>query len=109
MSSSEFQQTAILRSPDQVSATVMDFFKKATTRLDICAVTVKPDQPEPIEGQSKAYLDVKKRGGALRLLTDITKDNVSYIKEVVRQGTDVQHLSGIGGNFAISDNEYVAT
>jgi hypothetical protein len=87
----------------------MDFFGSTTKRLDICAVTVEPSQPEPIEGLSNAYLEVKKRGGTLRLLTEITPQNSGYLKEVERKGTDIRHLSGIGGNFAISDTEYVAT
>lgn len=87
----------------------MKFFSKAQTRMDICAVTIAPNQPEPVEGMMEAYFSVQKRGGKLRLLTELTKDNAAYCKEVMSQGVEIRHLQGIKGNFAISDSEYLAS
>lgn len=76
--------------------------------MDICAVTIEPEQPEPVEGMVEAYFSIIKRGGKLRLLTRITEKNSSYCKKVVAQGVEIRHLEGIVGNFAVSDSEFLA-
>src|SRR5437867_2884748 len=60
---------------------------------------------EPIK---KAFLDAKGRGVHLRYLTEITKDNLSYCKQLLQIVHDLRHLNGIKGNFMISESEYVA-
>jgi two-component system, OmpR family, sensor histidine kinase VicK len=43
-----------------------------------------------------------------RYITEITKDNLPYCKELA-QYVELRHLDGIRGNFAINESEYVAT
>ena len=47
-------------------------------------------------------------GIRLRYLTEITKDNISYCKELIPLVDEVRHLDGIKGNFMISQTEYLA-
>jgi two-component system sensor histidine kinase VicK len=49
-----------------------------------------------------------KRGVKRRLLTEITRDNLVYCKQLVNV-LDLRHLDGIKGNFAVSENEYMAS
>jgi two-component system sensor histidine kinase VicK len=44
----------------------------------------------------------------MRLVTDITKENLPYCKEIMKVA-QVRHLEGIRGNFGVSETEYVAT
>ena len=60
---------------------------------------------EPIK---RAFLDAKRRNVNLRYLTEITKDNISYCKQLVSIINDLRHLEGIKGNFMISESEYLA-
>jgi two-component system, OmpR family, sensor histidine kinase VicK len=60
---------------------------------------------EPIR---RAFLDAKRRNVNLRYLTEITKDNISYCKQLVSIINDLRHLEGIKGNFMISESEYLA-
>lgn len=55
-----------------------------------------------------AFLDAKSRGVHLRYLTEITKDNLSYCKELLKLVDELRHLDGIKGNFMVSETEYVA-
>ena len=41
-------------------------------------------------------------------LTEITKDNLSYCKRLVKIASELRHLDGIKGNFYISETEYLA-
>ena len=60
---------------------------------------------EPIRG---AFINAKKRGIKLRYLTEISKDNISYCKELIPLVHEMQHSDGIKGNFMISKTEYLA-
>ncbi|HYX55729.1 MAG TPA: hypothetical protein VE818_12445, partial [Nitrososphaeraceae archaeon] len=44
-----------------------------------------------------------------RYVTEITKDNISYCKEMLKFA-EIRHLDGVKGNFEVSDEkEYVGT
>src|SRR4051794_19336562 len=60
-----------------------------------------------IEPIKKAFLDAKSRGIKLRYLTEITKDNIAYCKELITI-VELRHLDGIKGNFMLSETEYLA-
>jgi hypothetical protein len=55
-----------------------------------------------------ALRDVSVRGIKLKVVTEITKDNLSYCKEVIKIG-ELRHLDGNKGNFAVSEKEYTAS
>ena len=44
----------------------------------------------------------------MRYLTEITKHNLSYCKELRKIVDELRHLDGIKGNFMVSDTEYLA-
>ena len=55
------------------------------------------------------YMDVKRRGGRIRLITEITKDNIHYCKELMKIVDELRHLDGLIGGIAVSELEYMAT
>jgi two-component system sensor histidine kinase VicK len=55
-----------------------------------------------------AFSDAKKRGVKLRYLTEISKDNTSFCKELISLVDEMRHLDGIKGNFMLSETEYLA-
>src|SRR5215470_6402482 len=61
-----------------------------------------------IEHIKKAFLDAKSRGARLRYLTEITIDNISYCKVLIKIVDELRHLDGMKGNFMISESEYLA-
>src|SRR5919108_4832995 len=51
----------------------------------------------------------KKRGVKLRYVTEITKDNISYCKQLLTTMVyELRHLDGMKGNFYISESAYLA-
>jgi two-component system sensor histidine kinase VicK len=57
------------------------------------------------------FLDCIKRGIKYYYITEITKDNIHYCKEIlkiIRHG-ELRHLDKIKGNFAVTESEYLAT
>ena len=52
--------------------------------------------------------DLKARNVQSRYITDITKDNIEYCKELM-QISELRHLNEIKGNFALSEKAYTAS
>jgi two-component system sensor histidine kinase VicK len=61
-----------------------------------------------IEPVRQGFIDFKKRGVKIRSITEITKDNLEYCKQL-EDYVQLRHLDGLRGNFAVSETEYVAT
>jgi two-component system, OmpR family, sensor histidine kinase VicK len=55
------------------------------------------------------YIDVIRRGGKIRLITEITKENIHYCKELMKIVTELRHLDGLVGGIAVSESEYMTT
>jgi len=51
--------------------------------------------------------NAKTRGLRARVLTAITRENISFCKEI-SEIVEVRHLDGIKGNFGVTDTDYIA-
>jgi two-component system, OmpR family, sensor histidine kinase VicK len=81
---------------------------KAKIKIDTCMNYTRPPLAILIEPIKNAFLDAKSRSIKLRYLTEITKDNIAYCKELITIVDELRHLDGIKGNFMISETEYLA-
>jgi two-component system, OmpR family, sensor histidine kinase VicK len=61
-----------------------------------------------IEPVRQGFIDFKKRGLKIRSITEITRENLEYCKQLGGY-VQLRHLDGLRGNFAVSETEYVAT
>jgi signal transduction histidine kinase len=68
----------------------------------------RPELAIMLEPIREAFLDAKGRNIGLRYITEITKDNMSYCKELMTMVDELRHLEGIKGNFMLSETEYVS-
>ena len=75
------------------------------------AIRISPSVIIRIKSIKKIFLDCIKRGIKYKYITEITKDNISYCKEISNiLGFDsIRHLDKIKGNFAVTESEYIAT
>jgi two-component system sensor histidine kinase VicK len=81
---------------------------KVRYRFDNCGDVRHPSIIVTTEPVRKAFVDVKNRGVKTRVITEITKDNLHYCKEHMQVVSEVRHLDGVRGNFAVTDTEYVS-
>jgi signal transduction histidine kinase len=56
----------------------------------------------------KGYNDFKRRGVRIRFITEITSQNLEYVKELMNYA-EVRHMDTVKGNMAVSETEYIAT
>ncbi len=102
------ERTEVLHGEQNVVNIVLQFTSKATNRIDACVDYTRPSLVVEIEELRKAFLDAKSRGVKLRYVTEITEDNVSYCKELIKIVDELRHIAGIKGNFYLSETEYIA-
>jgi signal transduction histidine kinase len=89
---------------EQTDMTLNDIVCNANKDLCICGDFTLPDfiLTERIR---QAFQDAKAKGIRIRLITEITRDNLSSCKQI-KKFAEVRHLEKIIGNFAINDLEY---
>ena len=89
----------------------MQVSANAKSEIYIYGDSVSPSVIIRIKSIKKIFLDCIKRGIKYKYITEITKDNVSYCKEISNMlGFDsIRHLDKVKGNFAVTESEYIAT
>jgi two-component system sensor histidine kinase VicK len=102
------ERTEVLYGTKNTTNAILEFLSDADTKMDVCADFTWPSVAMGIDVFRNALIDIKKRGIRPRYITTITKDNLTYCKEAMKIG-ELRHLDGIKGNFAVSENEYMAS
>jgi signal transduction histidine kinase len=78
-------------------------------RVDVCGDYSMPSVILASEPVRKGYFELNRRGVRIRWITDITKENASSCKEIMKIA-ELRHLDGVKGGFVVADEKvYVAT
>jgi two-component system sensor histidine kinase VicK len=101
-------RTDIIHGIDNVVNTVSQFIFNTKYKIDACVDYTRPYLAIEINQLRDAFFDAKKRGIKIRYLTEITKDNLRYCRELMPLVGELRHLNGIKGSFYISEQEYAA-
>ncbi len=101
------EKTEVVYGTSNVLNTGIQFFSNARLKVDTCMEYTHPSLALRIDSIRKSFLDAKGRDVKLRYITEITTENISYCKELMKIG-EVRHLDGIKGNFMVSEKEYLA-
>ena len=101
-------KTEIVRGSGNVVDCLVQFMCKAKLRIDVCVDHTRPYLAIEIIRLRDAFVDAKRRHITIRYITEITKDNLRYCKELISLVDELRHLNGIKGNFYVSEQEYAA-
>jgi two-component system, OmpR family, sensor histidine kinase VicK len=94
---------------DNVINIVLQFLSQTNNKIDACVDYTRPSLAIDFLALKNAFLNAKKRGVKLRYVTEITKDNISYCKQLLTTMVyELRHLDGMKGNFYISESAYLA-
>ena len=102
------EKTEVLYGFNKTTEVLLKFLNSAEVSMNICADYTWPSVAMGVEVFRKGLYELKTRSVQSRFITDITKDNIEYCKELM-QISELRHLDGIKGNFAISEKTYVAS
>jgi two-component system sensor histidine kinase VicK len=101
-------RTEIVHGSENVVDCLVQFIRKAKLRIDVCVDHTRPGLAIEISRLGDTFIDAKKRHVKVRYITEITKHNLDYCKELIPLVDEFRHLNGIKGNFYISEEEYAA-
>jgi two-component system, OmpR family, sensor histidine kinase VicK len=107
-SNTSTERTEVFRGKENVIDVVLHFTSRAKDKIDACIDNTRPLLAIEIKQLRKSFSDAKIRGVRLRYVTEITKDNINYCKELMSIIDELRHIDGIKGNFYISETEYIA-
>ena len=102
------EKTEVLYGFEKTTEAIMEFINSAEVSMNICADYTWPSVVMGVEIFKNGIYELKTRNVQSRFVTDITKDNIKYCKELM-QISELRHLDGIKGNFAISEKGYTAS
>jgi two-component system, OmpR family, sensor histidine kinase VicK len=101
-SNTSSERTEIWYGVDNIISRSLEVLSRIQTTYDLCLDSTGVSPILEIEPIKKAYFELKNRTVKIRIITEITTQNISYCKEIMNIG-DVRHLEGIKGNFVIAD------
>ena len=102
------EKTQVLHGFEKTTEAIIRFLYSAEDSMNICADYTWPSVAIGVEVFKKGLYELKKRNVKSRFVTDITKDNIKYCKELM-QISELRHLDGVKGNFAVSEKGYTAS
>jgi two-component system, OmpR family, sensor histidine kinase VicK len=105
---SDSEKTQVLHGFEKTTEVIIKFLYSAEDSMNICADYTWPSVAMGVEVFKKGLYELKTKNVQSRFVTDITKDNIEYCKELM-QISELRHLDGIKGNFALSEKGYTAS
>jgi len=103
------RKTEVLYGAEDAVKRGVCFMSNVIKRMDICFDNRAPSIVINIDEYGKGYRDIKRRGGKIRLLTEITSENINYCKQLMSLVDELRHVDGIKGGLAVSETEFMAT
>ena len=100
--------TKVLYGVETVVNTIIEFLNRTNDVVYACVDQTRPVLTLDTLDLKNAFLYAKKRGVKLHYVTEITKDNISYCKQLMDMVDELRHLDGIKGNFYVSESGYLA-
>lgn len=92
--------TQVLYEQEAIDQAILQFIKNANHRWDIYAISTARPQLTRYEQMQKESIRFKKeRDGVIRYITEITKENLEYCKELMKTTTELRHLPSVKGNY----------
>ena len=103
------ETTEVLYDIENAMNTLTKVMSRVSNRADVCGDSLSPSFSMGVRSIKEEYMDFTKRGVKIRFITEITKDNIQYCKELMKFVEELRHMDGVMGNMAVSETEYVAT
>ncbi|MDQ5859626.1 MAG: HAMP domain-containing histidine kinase [Thermoproteota archaeon] len=102
------EKTEVLTNPEDIDRVIHQTFSNISHNYGTCIDASGPAVVMSIESMKKRLIVAHARGVKIRFVTEITKGNLPYCKQMMELG-EMKHLDGVQGNFGVSETEYLAS
>jgi two-component system sensor histidine kinase VicK len=99
---SSAESTKIFYGVDIIVSTILQILNHTNT-IHVCVDQTTPSLMTEMDVLKEGFVAAKKRGVKLRCITEITKSNLSYCKQMLTMVDELRHLDGIKSNLYLSD------
>lgn len=101
------EKTQVITNPADIERVTIQTFSNIRHNHDVCTDAAGSSLIMGIEWLKKIFVDAHARGIRFRFITEITKDNLSYCKQIM-EIAELRHLNGLHANFGVSETEYLS-
>ncbi len=96
------EKTEVIEGTEDVINKLIEGFSKIRETFDNCVDSACPSAYVSTSAVWDRCVQLSQRRVKLRFITEVTKENISYCKEMMKIA-EVRHLDKVKGNFGISD------
>ena len=99
----------VFNGPEDAVTKGVQFMQDVKNSMDLCYESAAPSIVIEVEAYWKGYAEIRARGGKIRIITEITKENVNYCKKLMGIVDEFRHLDNVKGGIAVSESAYMTT
>lgn len=99
---SSTESTKIFYGVDIIVSTILQILNHTNT-IHVCVDQTTSSLMTEMDVLKEGFVAAKKRGVKLRCITEITKSNLSYCKQMLTMVDELRHLDGIKSNLYLND------
>ncbi|MDQ6723410.1 MAG: HAMP domain-containing histidine kinase [Thermoproteota archaeon] len=85
------------------------FLQNVKERMDVFVDEKGPSMIIKSQIYKDKYIQARNRGAIIRFVTEITKENIHYCKELKKIVDEFRHINGLKGSIAINDLEFLGS
>jgi two-component system, OmpR family, sensor histidine kinase VicK len=102
------EKTVVVYGEDKTTELIVHTLNNAKDRWDNYADSQGPTVAMGVEKLRKGMRQAYERGVKIKYISEITKHNINYCKELMKIA-EVRHVDNAKGGMAVSESEYIAT
>jgi signal transduction histidine kinase len=102
------EKTMVVYGEDNTTKLIVQTLNNAKDRWDNYADSQGPTVAMGVEQLRKGMRHAYERGVKIKYISEITKHNINYCKELMKIA-EVRHVDNAKGGMAVSESEYIAT
>jgi signal transduction histidine kinase len=102
------EKTEVFHGEENAMKILLQTMSNVQKEASVCADSNSAAFFMGVEPIKKGCNDFKRRGVRIRFITEITSQNLEYVKELMNYA-EVRHMDTVKGNMAVSETEYIAT
>lgn len=103
------RKTEIVYGEKNIIDFIVNFMHNTKERMDLFGDKNGPSIIITHDIYKNNYVQARERAVKIRYITEITKENLHYCKEVRKIVDELRHLEGLKGVLAVNESEYIGT
>jgi hypothetical protein len=101
------ERTEMIFDMDNAISYGVDFLQNSRKRMDVLIDESGASLIIKYKVYRDNYIKARSRGAKIRFVTEVTKDNIQYCKELSNIVSELRHLDGLKGSISLNESEFL--